>query len=119
MERPWVHYANPCFLEGLAPLQLDPERIPNLDDANRLLTSRAGFRAKAVSGYLPSFFFFECLRRPEFPTTITIRDASVLDYLPEPDIFHDVAGHVPLHTNVPFAERASNRKLCEIVEGHA
>jgi phenylalanine-4-hydroxylase len=48
--------------------------------------------------------FFDCLRQRAFPTTITIRDVSRLDYLPEPDIFHDVAGHVPMHTDRMFAD---------------
>jgi phenylalanine-4-hydroxylase len=62
------------------------------------------FQARAVSGYVPAFLFFDCLRRREFPTTITIRPADQLDYLPEPDIFHDVAGHVPMHTEKAFAD---------------
>ena len=53
---------------------------------------------------MPAFLFFDCLRNREFPTTITIRDADHLDYLPEPDIFHDVAGHVPMHTDRVFAD---------------
>jgi phenylalanine-4-hydroxylase len=48
--------------------------------------------------------FFDCLRNREFPTTITIRRSDQLDYLPEPDIFHDIAGHVPMHTDRHFAE---------------
>jgi phenylalanine-4-hydroxylase len=57
-----------------------------------------------VSGYVPGFLFFDCLRRREFPTTITIRPADRMDYLPEPDIFHDIAGHVPMHTSMAFAD---------------
>jgi phenylalanine-4-hydroxylase len=57
-----------------------------------------------VSGYIPAFLFFDCLRNREFPTTITIRALDHLDYLPEPDIFHDIAGHVPMHTDRAFAE---------------
>ena len=57
-----------------------------------------------MSGYVPSYVFFDCLRRREFPTTVTIRDGASLEYLPEPDIFHDVAGHVPMHTDPAFAE---------------
>jgi phenylalanine-4-hydroxylase len=57
-----------------------------------------------VSGYVPAFLFFDSLRKREFPTTITIRDAARLDYLPEPDIFHDIAGHVPMHTDTAFAD---------------
>ena len=64
----------------------------------------SGFKAKAVSGYIPAYLFFDCLRTREFPTTITIRDGRTLDYLPEPDIFHDVAGHVPMHTDPRFAD---------------
>jgi len=100
----WRRYANPHFLKGIESLSLDPLRIPRLEDVNRFLCPLTGFRAKAVSGYVPAFTFFDCLRQREFPTTITIRRADQLDYLPEPDIFHDIAGHVPMHTDPHFAE---------------
>jgi phenylalanine-4-hydroxylase len=100
----WRCYANEHFLRGLDSLCLDPERIPRIDDVNRFLSPLTGFRARPVSGYVPAFVFFDCLRNREFPTTITIRDAARLDYLPEPDIFHDIAGHVPMHTNRAFAD---------------
>lgn len=100
----WRRYANPHFLAGIDNLCLDPERVPRLDDVNRFLSPLTGFKAKAVSGYVPAFLFFDCLRNREFPTTITIRDARRVDYLPEPDIFHDIAGHVPMHTDRAFAE---------------
>jgi phenylalanine-4-hydroxylase len=99
----WRQYGNRFFLDGLDKLQLDPLRIPKLDDVNRFLQPRTGFVAKPVSGYVPAFLFFDCLRRREFPTTITIRPADQLEYLPEPDIFHDIAGHVPMHTDPAFA----------------
>ena len=92
------------YLEGIHALCLDPDRIPRLEDVNRFLKPLTGFQAKAVSGYIPAFLFFDCLRNRAFPTTITIRPADKLDYLPEPDIFHDVAGHVPMHTDPAFAE---------------
>jgi phenylalanine-4-hydroxylase len=100
----WVKYANRRFLQGLETLCLTPEKVPKLDDVNRFMAPRTGFRAKPVSGYVPAFLFFDCLRRREFPTTITIRDGATLDYLPEPDIFHDIAGHVPMHTDPAFAD---------------
>ena len=100
----WEKYANPQFLKGIANLCLDPARVPRLDDVNKFLAPLTGFRAKAVSGYVPAYLFFDCLRNREFPTTITIRDRATLDYLPEPDIFHDIAGHVPMHTDKAFAE---------------
>lgn len=104
MEARWRQYANPQFLKGIDSLCLDPERVPSLEDVNRFLSPLTGFRAKPVSGYVPAFLFFDCLRNREFPTTITIRDGGTLDYLPEPDIFHDIAGHVPMHTDPAFAD---------------
>jgi phenylalanine-4-hydroxylase len=100
----WTRFANRHFLKGVESLCLDPERVPKLDDVNRFLLPLTGFRAKAVSGYVPAFHFFDCLRNREFPTTVTIRRSDQLDYLPEPDIFHDIAGHVPMHTDGAFAE---------------
>jgi phenylalanine-4-hydroxylase len=100
----WQQYANPRFLQGIETLCLDPNAVPKLEDVNRFMAPRTGFRAKGVSGYVPAFLFFESLRKREFPTTITIRDAAQPDYLPEPDIFHDIAGHVPMHTDLAFAD---------------
>ena len=100
----WERYANPHFLAGLDSLCLDPLRVPRLADVNRFLAPRTGFEARAVSGYVPAFQFFDCLKNRAFPTTITIRALDSLDYLPEPDIFHDIAGHVPMHTDKAFAD---------------
>jgi phenylalanine-4-hydroxylase len=100
----WQKYAHHKFLEGVDNLALDSANIPRLEDVNRFLKPLTGFSARAVSGYVPAYVFFDCLRNRAFPTTITIRDGSRLDYLPEPDIFHDVAGHVPMHTDRRFAD---------------
>ena len=100
----WERYANEQFLSGVHSLGLNPDRIPRLDEVNRFLCPLTGFRAKAVSGYIPAYLFFDCLRNREFPTTITIRPPDHLDYLPEPDIFHDISGHVPMHTDRAFAD---------------
>ncbi len=100
----WQKYANEKFCEGIECLAIDPDRVPRLDDINRFLAPLTGFSAKAVAGYIPAYLFFDSLRRREFPTTITIRDLDSLDYLPEPDIFHDISGHVPMHTDPAFAD---------------
>jgi len=118
----WERYANRHFQQGIESLCLDPNRIPKLEDVNRFLRPLTGFQAKAVSGYIPSFLFFDCLRNRQFPTTVTIRRQDALDYLPEPDIFHDVAGHVPMHTDKHFAETLVRFGECahtaaEIVSG--
>jgi phenylalanine-4-hydroxylase len=100
----WEKYANRRFREGMGKLGMDAQNVPRLEDINRFLKPLSGFRARAVSGYVPAYVFFDCLRNRAFPTTVTIRDGKSLDYLPEPDIFHDVAGHVPMHTDRVFAD---------------
>jgi phenylalanine-4-hydroxylase len=99
----WERYANDRFLKGVEALHLPADRVPRVTEVNQRLKPLTGFQAKPVSGYVPPYLFFDCLRRREFPTTITIRRPDRLDYLPEPDIFHDVAGHVPMHTEPAFA----------------
>ena len=99
----WRKYSHHKFLEGVEKLALNPDRIPRLSEINEFLKPLSGFSAKAVSGYVPTYLFFDCLRQRAFPTTITIRDGATPDYLPEPDVFHDVAGHVPMHTDRVFA----------------
>lgn len=99
----WDRHAPRPFLDGLGVLQLERARIPRLEDVNRFMAARTGFVSRAVSGYVPAFLFFDCLSRREFPTTVTIRPLEQLDYLPEPDIFHDICGHVPMHTDPAFA----------------
>jgi phenylalanine-4-hydroxylase len=100
----WEKYANRHFMKGIDNLCLDPEAVPRLDDVNKFLEPLTGFKAKAVAGYIPAYLFFDSLKNREFPTTITIRREDKLDYLPEPDIFHDISGHVPMHTDPAFAD---------------
>jgi phenylalanine-4-hydroxylase len=100
----WERFANAKFMQGIKDLCLKPDRIPTLEEVNAFLEPLTGFKAKAVSGYVPTFLFFDSLKNWEFPTTITIRDSQSLRYLPEPDIFHDIAGHVPMHTDKTFAD---------------
>lgn len=115
------------FIEGLKILKLSRDRLPLLDDLvldrdievaggvvqkkgarlegiNRYLGEVSNWASYGVPGYLPAKAFFACLAQREFPTTVLIRPREVMDYLPEPDIFHDVFGHVPLHANRVFAD---------------
>lgn len=100
----WEKFSNATFMEGIDSLCLNPDRIPTLEAINQFLSPLTGFKAVAVSGYVPTYIFFNCLKKREFPTTITIREKGKLHYLPEPDLFHDIAGHVPMHTNRTFAD---------------
>jgi phenylalanine-4-hydroxylase len=92
------------FLEGADAIGLDVQHVPDLKDVNRRLRARTGWQAIPVGGFIPAADFFTSLSERRFPTTITIRPKSQLDYLPEPDIFHDVFGHVPLHADPVFAD---------------
>jgi phenylalanine-4-hydroxylase len=92
------------FLEGADAIGLDVTHVPDLHDVNRRLRSRTGWQAVPVGGFIPAADFFASLATRRFPTTIIIRPKSQLDYLPEPDIFHDVFGHVPLHADPVFAD---------------
>jgi phenylalanine-4-hydroxylase len=92
------------FLRGIQRIGLAPDRVPDLADVNRRLGATTGWAAVGVSGFIPAAQFFRCLARRRFPTTLAVRPRAQLDYLPEPDIFHDVFGHVPLHADPVFAD---------------
>jgi hypothetical protein len=83
-----------------------------LDGINKFLQAQSNWASYGVPGYLPAKAFFACLAQREFPTTVLIRPREVMDYLPEPDIFHDVFGHVPLHTlrSLPTSCRPTARR---------
>ena len=99
-----AEHASRTYLDGAKIINLRGDRIPPLDDINARLKPRTGWQSRAVPGYLPPKAFFACLSRREFPTTVVIRPKESIDYLPEPDIFHDVFGHVPLHADPVFAD---------------
>ena len=96
--------ASATFLAGARAVALRPDGIPNLERINARLGPLTRWQSRAVPGYLPPRAFFACLARRDFPTTIVIRPRDSFGYLPEPDIFHDVFGHVPLHADPDFAE---------------
>ena len=96
--------ASDVFLTGLKQIGLKPDRVPVVADINRRLQDLTGWESHPVPGYLPAKAFFACLAARRFPTTITMRPRELMNYLPEPDIFHDVFGHVPLHADPVFAE---------------
>ena len=92
------------YLEGYDIIGLQPDRLPNLAAISARLGPRTGWSATPVSGFLPKEAFFEMLAARMFPTTTYIRGRDSLEYTPEPDIFHDVFGHVPMHAHPVFAD---------------
>lgn len=93
-----------AFLDGMAAIGIEPHRIPDIAEINRRLQPRTGWMVAPVSGFLHPRLFFRCLAERRFPTTVSIRAADRLDYVPEPDIFHDIFGHVPMHADRVFAD---------------
>jgi phenylalanine-4-hydroxylase len=84
------------FEESLEVLHLSRPGIPSFDELNEKLNARTGWSVVAVPGLVPDDVFFEHLRNRRFPAGNFIRRKNQLDYLEEPDVFHDVFGHVPL-----------------------
>jgi len=96
-------YAAPEFIAGIRSLGASAEHIPRMEDTNRVLSATTGWRVVAVPGLIPEEHFFAHLANRRFPVTVWIRSWDELDYLVEPDVFHDFFGHVPLLTNPAFA----------------
>jgi phenylalanine-4-hydroxylase len=96
-------YAAPEFLAGLRALGECSGGIPRFDAVNRRLARATGWRIVAVPGLVPDAVFFNHLAERRFPVTVWIRRPEEIEYLVEPDVFHDFFGHVPLLTNPVFA----------------
>jgi phenylalanine-4-hydroxylase len=92
------------YLQGYEIIGLQDDRLPNLAAITGRLKPRTGWSATPVSGFLPADAFFEMLATRMFPTTTYLRSRDSLEYTPEPDIFHDVFGHVPMHAHPVFAD---------------
>jgi phenylalanine-4-hydroxylase len=92
------------YLDGLEALGIGPEAIPDFQRTNATLKRLTGWEVVAVPGLIPSRPFFQMLADRQFPAGTFIRSRAQLDYLEEPDIFHDVFGHVPLLANPAYAD---------------
>ena len=92
------------FLKGLDALDLHRGGIPDFKRINQDLSRLTGWTVVAVPGLVPDAVFFEHLANRRFPAGRFIRKPGQLDYLEEPDVFHDVFGHVPMLTDPTFAD---------------
>ncbi len=97
-------HACAAYLEGFEQIGLQVDRLPELAKVSARLQPRTGWSSTAVSGFLPADAFFEMLAARKFTTTTWIRSRDAMEYTPEPDIFHDVFGHVPMHAHPVFAD---------------
>ncbi|TAE74098.1 MAG: phenylalanine 4-monooxygenase [Bacteroidetes bacterium] len=96
------------YIKGLEMLGFDSKKIANFEDINQLLKQASGWSIYVVLGLIPIKEFFELMKNQKFCATTWLRKKDQLDYLEEPDMFHDVFGHVPLLTNKP---------LCNFIQG--
>ncbi|HEX5664417.1 MAG TPA: phenylalanine 4-monooxygenase [Xanthomonadaceae bacterium] len=92
------------FLQAQDTMGMTPDRIPKFSDMNRVLGDATGWRLIGVEGLLPELDFFDHLANRRFPVTWWIRRPDQIDYIEEPDLFHDLFGHVPLLMNPLFAD---------------
>ncbi len=109
--------AIPEFLEGLEKVGFNRNRIPDFSEVNQRLKPLTGFEVVPAPGIVDDAEFFRLIANRQFPATVWIRKMEQLDYLEEPDMFHDVFGHVPLLT-IPvycdFLARLSQMALSHI-----
>ena len=108
------------YLDGFQQIGLREDNLPNLTEVSALLRPRTGWQSTPVSGFLPPDAFFEMLAARMFPTTTWLRSRDSMEYTPEPDIFHDVFGHVPMHAHPVFADfLAHYGQLCAAIHDEA
>ena len=92
------------FVRGMKDLPIGPGQIPDFEQLSEILMKRTGWQVVAVPGLVPDDVFFEHLAHRRFPAGHFIRKPHELDYLEEPDVFHDVFGHVPMLMNPVIAD---------------
>jgi phenylalanine-4-hydroxylase len=92
------------YMAGLAGLEVAAGRIPEFERLSDVLERTTGWRIVAVPGLVPEDVFFGHLAQRRFPATWWIRRPEQMDYLQEPDVFHDLYGHVPMLMNPVFAD---------------
>ena len=92
------------FVQGMRDLPIGADEIPDFRRLSEVLMQRTGWQVVAVPGLVPDEVFFEHLANRRFPAGHFIRQPHELDYLEEPDVFHDVFGHVPMLMNPAIAD---------------
>jgi phenylalanine-4-hydroxylase len=92
------------YRQALEDIGFTAEAIPRIERINEVLARTTGWEAVVVPGILPDKEFFQLLAQKKFPATTWLRKPEQLDYLEEPDMFHDVFGHIPLLTEVEYTD---------------
>lgn len=97
------HEVSKEFIMALDDIHFADEKIPDFIEVNERLKNTTGWKIEVVPNLCPEQKFFECLAEQTFTSTCWLRTMDQLDYLEEPDMFHDVFGHMPLLTNTNYA----------------
>ncbi len=92
------------FIDGVQKLNLPSDRVPQPNEISKVLKETTGWSVEPVDAVIPAKDFFTLLANKKFPAATFIRTMDELDYLQEPDIFHEVFGHCPLLTNQAYAD---------------
>ncbi|SNT36422.1 Phenylalanine 4-hydroxylase [Ekhidna lutea] len=95
-------HACDAYKKGLKIADFETGLIPDFKETNQILQDTTGWQLAVVPGIVPDYTFFELMANKRFPATTWLRKMKELDYLEEPDMFHDVFAHVPLLTNQHF-----------------
>lgn len=96
--------ASTDHMKGLDLVNFASHEIPKFDETNEILQNTTGWQLAVVPGIVPDYTFFELMSNKRFPATTWLRKMKELDYLEEPDMFHDVFAHVPMLTNQSFVD---------------
>ncbi len=109
------------YLEGVRTLGLNPDKVPQLKDIDRRLGETTGFGVEGVPALIPPARFYELLSRGKFPLATFMRRREHIDYIEEPDLFHEVFGHCPLLTNRSYANfvRRFGEKALALGKGYS
>jgi len=96
--------ASKAYLEGMKTVKFTADRIANFEELNEILRQTTGWQVQVVPGLIDDDLFFGLLSNKRFPSSTWLRKMEHLDYLEEPDMFHDAFAHMPLLTNQPYVD---------------
>ncbi|WP_288373773.1 phenylalanine 4-monooxygenase [uncultured Algoriphagus sp.] len=96
--------ASQAYLDGVEIVKFTAERIANFEELNKILKETTGWAVQVVPGLIDDDLFFGLLNNRRFPSSTWLRKMEQLDYLEEPDMFHDAFAHMPMLTNQPYVD---------------
>ncbi|AWW31980.1 phenylalanine 4-monooxygenase [Echinicola strongylocentroti] len=100
--------ASQAYLDGIKEINFSADRIADFAEVNRILSKSTGWGVQVVPGLIDDDLFFGLLKNKQFPSSTWLRKMEQLDYLEEPDMFHDAFAHMPLLTNQPYVDFLQN-----------